>query len=821
MPATSQQQQKLFGLALSVKRGETPRSEVSDEVLNIVDTMSEKKIKDFAETSHKGLPTKVESLLKSLVRDSARTKVLGEATEPDKVSKYWTGQSPIQKMFSKIGFIGSEWTHSELKNQLKNLSDQSLKMLYDELKSNKGIKSSDPLAYMFRNTSKDYQQKLTKLEMEKRGLLEVNTTKVENVIRNLVRETFREKALGENKFIKPKDEMGVRTVKAIHNNINSIYELVIGKKKNPNEVLSAFSSPLINSIKQAIKHNYKPNSTTKLNKTVHGDVSNEERIKIFKGELNKILQLAEKVAKKPTIIGVKELFMGWRDVWNYKNGAKIGLSGESYNSIVEAIGERVLSESTLQSEDFFEVYKYGKALHKLFGGKFDGKKYDKFMDDIEANTPIAQHERLLNFMGKQAGMNVRKYANKPMYVFEKDLKTQIEKLYKTHNESVNEATPIQTIFRKIGWAGDDWTPQDYAKKIKNLPDTTLKIWYDSAKSNKGIPNTPLAFQQKLTKLEMEKRGLLEIVNEAQEQLDEKLITFSNRKPYGQVVFIAGGAASGKGFAISNFIDSSSFKVRDVDEMKKQLQKLNSLGKLSIKQIVDKFGKNIKPVDLEIIQKIQDDGFDLKTMDLKNPDHVYGLHLLVKAMGIKDQSLANMLSSAKNPEVLPNIMFDITAKEIGDITEVLPQLILAGYTPNNIHLVWILTNYDIALKQNKDRDRVVPYGADGSDNIMLKTHLGAGNTIWGLVTKALPKDMNGRVDVVLNNRENTIPYTEKDEKTLIKVQARGKKQPEIVVKSFLSLPVKKQGGSILPEKLWKDILYKWIKDNAPAELTANM
>jgi len=80
-------------------------------------------------------------------------------------------------------------------------------------------------------------------------------------------------------------------------------------------------------------------------------------------------------------------------------------------------------------------------------------------------------------------------------------------------ESVNEATPIQKIFRKIGWGGDWWTPQDYAKQIKNLPDNTLKIWYNSAKSNKGIPNTPLAFQQKLTKIEMEKRGLLESVYE--------------------------------------------------------------------------------------------------------------------------------------------------------------------------------------------------------------------------------------------------------------------------------------------------------------------
>ena len=62
MPATSKQQQKLFGLALSVKRGDTPRSEVSDDVLGIVDKMSEKEIEDFASTDHKGLPTKKEEI---------------------------------------------------------------------------------------------------------------------------------------------------------------------------------------------------------------------------------------------------------------------------------------------------------------------------------------------------------------------------------------------------------------------------------------------------------------------------------------------------------------------------------------------------------------------------------------------------------------------------------------------------------------------------------------------------------------------------------------------------------------------------------------
>ena len=56
--AESEQQQKLFGLALSVKRGETSRSEASPEVLKIVDSMSEKKIRDFAKTPHSEVPKK-------------------------------------------------------------------------------------------------------------------------------------------------------------------------------------------------------------------------------------------------------------------------------------------------------------------------------------------------------------------------------------------------------------------------------------------------------------------------------------------------------------------------------------------------------------------------------------------------------------------------------------------------------------------------------------------------------------------------------------------------------------------------------------------
>ena len=287
-------------------------------------------------------------------------------------------------------------------------------------------------------------------------------------------------------------------------------------------------------------------------------------------------------------------------------------------------------------------------------------------------------------------------------------------------------------------------------------------------------------------------------------LKEKLITYSNRKPYGQVVFIAGGAGSGKGFAISNFLDSASFKIRDVDEMKKQLQILNRLGKLDIRTILKKYGRNIKLKDLDLIRKIEKDGYKLQNLNLKNSDHVYALHILVKAMGIKDSSLEKLLLGKNNPETLPNILFDITAKDVTDITSVIPKLKAVGYEANNIHLTWILTNYVTAMVNNKNRARMVP------EDILLKTHEGASNTIWGIITKALPKGMNGRVDVILNNPEHTVFFKDKDGKVI-----NGN------VKGFLSLPLKKEKGGIYAEKVWKNKLFNWVKGNAPESITSNM
>ena len=115
MPAQSQQQQKLFGLALSVKRGETPRSEASKEVLDIVDSMTEKEIEDFASTSHSGLPSKVESQLRDAVREIMRERVLSESVN-EAISRdaayihgiLQTGQDAAQNFIDDNGLDGEK-----------------------------------------------------------------------------------------------------------------------------------------------------------------------------------------------------------------------------------------------------------------------------------------------------------------------------------------------------------------------------------------------------------------------------------------------------------------------------------------------------------------------------------------------------------------------------------------------------------------------------------------------------------------------------------------------------------------------------------------
>ena len=267
-------------------------------------------------------------------------------------------------------------------------------------------------------------------------------------------------------------------------------------------------------------------------------------------------------------------------------------------------------------------------------------------------------------------------------------------------------------------------------------------------------------------------------------LEEKLIMYNQGKRYGQIVFLAGGAGSGKGFAIANFMEKEKFKIRDVDEWKKAFQTLADT-------------KGVYP--------------EIQGLKLSNPKDVYKLHTFVRNKGIKDKTL-DLLLQDSNTNRLPNIMFDITMKDANDIEDVLPKLIEAGYDSKNIHLTWVLTNYAVAIVNNRNRERVVP------EDIMLLSHEGAAKSMYEVIKGKLPRGLNGGVRVVLNNRENTIPWVDPDTKKLMKDHKSG----DVLVKDFTYLSFKKEGKSMGPELGIKKQLLGWISANVPkTKLTKDM
>lgn len=109
MPAVSQQQQKIMGLALAYKRGEIPASKVSAQVKQIAKSMTEKELEKYAGTSHKGLPKKVESIkipvseLKKIIKKSVK-EVFSPTESVEKVTPK-TEEEPLLTPEQKKEFI--------------------------------------------------------------------------------------------------------------------------------------------------------------------------------------------------------------------------------------------------------------------------------------------------------------------------------------------------------------------------------------------------------------------------------------------------------------------------------------------------------------------------------------------------------------------------------------------------------------------------------------------------------------------------------------------------------------------------------------------
>ncbi len=60
MPSTSKAQQRLMGMAYSLKKGEMDPKDASQEVKDLADSMTLQQLKDFASTKHDDLPEKAD-----------------------------------------------------------------------------------------------------------------------------------------------------------------------------------------------------------------------------------------------------------------------------------------------------------------------------------------------------------------------------------------------------------------------------------------------------------------------------------------------------------------------------------------------------------------------------------------------------------------------------------------------------------------------------------------------------------------------------------------------------------------------------------------
>jgi hypothetical protein len=91
MPAVSKAQQRFMGMVHATQKGDMEAP--SPEVAKAADSMSDKDAKDFASTSHKGLPDKKEEQLqkiKEIIRKIVRERMIDEMNTTGNVAGYNT-----------------------------------------------------------------------------------------------------------------------------------------------------------------------------------------------------------------------------------------------------------------------------------------------------------------------------------------------------------------------------------------------------------------------------------------------------------------------------------------------------------------------------------------------------------------------------------------------------------------------------------------------------------------------------------------------------------------------------------------------------------
>ena len=221
----------------------------------------------------------------------------------------------------------------------------------------------------------------------------------------------------------------------------------------------------------------------------------------------------------------------------------------------------------------------------------------------------------------------------------------------------------------------------------------------------------------------------QVLFEDAQELFEKLITFGGKAypKFGNIVIMAGGAGSGKGFVLSNLVGVEG-KVLDVDALKTMAAK----APLIRKKAKEELGK-----DLEYLSK-----------NLGNPENTAALHDIIGTHMKLDKRVNQALYTSAMfaaPDRKPNIIFDVTLKDLQKLQKITRQVSEIGYDKSNIHIVWVVNDIEVAKQQNLRRDRTV------GTEILVNTHRGAANTMGDIINmgKSLRNYMDGDIIFAFN------------------------------------------------------------------------
>ena len=202
------------------------------------------------------------------------------------------------------------------------------------------------------------------------------------------------------------------------------------------------------------------------------------------------------------------------------------------------------------------------------------------------------------------------------------------------------------------------------------------------------------------------------------EINEKLITFNN-KAYpksGQIVIMCGGGGSGKGFVVSNVLGIDA-KILNVDDIKETLVKMKSDNPMS-RQFKETYGKYLDEVDMTI------------------PEDVSNLHDFAQNNQLAKKMNNTLFKQQSTKKEKDNILFDVTLKEYPKLEDIAVLAGIGGYDINNIHLVWVLNNFETAKRQNQMRSRRV------SDNILEGTHRGCAKQMLNILKYGRGHDIVG-------------------------------------------------------------------------------